>query len=339
MGIFSGWFKKNQSEDFEQALATLSRDIQRRQTRLSEIRLRERRATLVVSVYAVLLWGVYTSIWYKDFLPNLTAHARNSQVERTAEAVPVFVGPIVILFIRRIVQIWFTRKGDAEEKALVQLRKQQREKIEEVKQKTNYYSMRNLIERYEGGPGPTPPQTPAGLRHGGTPQGQPPVPQTPQPKLQVAPNTPANGALSPGLQQQLSPSPQRPLPPPRKQWYDKLADAILGDEDSSATGAASRYALICQKCFAHNGLVKESMWEDAQYVCPKCGYFNPSVRALRELKDGRKPSPITPHAPKGRRLSPPQGAPTGAESSDSAPARHEPDEPEEGSSMSMEVDS
>jgi hypothetical protein len=28
--------------------------------------------------------------------------------------------------------------------------------------------------------------------------------------------------------------------------------------------AASRYALICQKCFSHNGLVKEEMWEDAR---------------------------------------------------------------------------
>jgi hypothetical protein len=28
--------------------------------------------------------------------------------------------------------------------------------------------------------------------------------------------------------------------------------------------AQSRYALICEKCFSHNGLVKESMWEDAR---------------------------------------------------------------------------
>ena len=28
--------------------------------------------------------------------------------------------------------------------------------------------------------------------------------------------------------------------------------------------AASRYALICQKCLSHNGLVKEDMWEDAR---------------------------------------------------------------------------
>ena len=54
----------------------------------------------------------------------------------------------------------------------------------------------------------------------------------------------------------------QPIQPLRKQWYDKLADALLGDDESPANAAASRYALICEKCFNHNGLVKESMWED-----------------------------------------------------------------------------
>lgn len=72
---------------------------------------------------------------------------------------------------------------------------------------------------------------------------------------------------------------QQPIQPLRKQWYDKLADALLGDDDSS-TPPTSRYALICQKCFSHNGLVKESLWQDTQYVCPKCGHFNPSQRSL-----------------------------------------------------------
>ena len=47
---------------------------------------------------------------------------------------------------------------------------------------------------------------------------------------------------------------------PRKQWYDKVADVLLGDEDASTS--TSRYALICEKCHAHNGLVKESLWDD-----------------------------------------------------------------------------
>jgi len=56
----------------------------------------------------------------------------------------------------------------------------------------------------------------------------------------------------------------QPTGPPRKLWYDKLADALLGDDDHTPSASASRYALICEKCFAHNGLVKESMWEDAR---------------------------------------------------------------------------
>ena len=49
-----------------------------------------------------------------------------------------------------------------------------------------------------------------------------------------------------------------PPEPPRKQWLDKIVDVVLGDDDSA------RFALICEKCFAHNGLVKESVWEDTR---------------------------------------------------------------------------
>lgn len=50
------------------------------------------------------------------------------------------------------------------------------------------------------------------------------------------------------------------MAPPKRQWFDRLADVVLG-EDPGATQAHSRYALICQNCFAHNGLVRESEWE------------------------------------------------------------------------------
>jgi len=59
-------------------------------------------------------------------------------------------------------------------------------------------------------------------------------------------------------------TPNQSVAPSRKQWYDRIADAILGDEDVAPASPSSRYALICEKCFAHNGLVKESLWEDAR---------------------------------------------------------------------------
>lgn len=100
---------QSQPDDYEQVLAALSTDIQKRQTHLSEIRLRERRATLLFSVYAILLWIVYTSMWYKDFLPTLTAHKKNSQFEKTVEGVPVFLGPIVYVPTSTRIYLHLTR--------------------------------------------------------------------------------------------------------------------------------------------------------------------------------------------------------------------------------------
>ena len=101
-----------------------------------------------------------------------------------------------ILFARRIAQIWYTKIGDVEgairivlsaftqahtfassEKTLVTLRKQQREKIEEIKKKTNYYTTRNLLDRYD-----------ESVTSPGTPQRRQVLPQTPVQAPQRQPN-------------------------------------------------------------------------------------------------------------------------------------------------------
>lgn len=86
---------QNQPEDYEQVLANLALDIQKRETHLSEIRLRERRSTLLFSVYALAFWLVYTSLWYMDLLPNLSGHRTESKFEKSVRGVPVVVGPVM----------------------------------------------------------------------------------------------------------------------------------------------------------------------------------------------------------------------------------------------------
>ncbi|PPQ92761.1 hypothetical protein CVT25_003870, partial [Psilocybe cyanescens] len=292
-------FSKKTEEDYETILSNLANEVQERQLKLSEIRLRERRSTLVVTLYTLAAWGAYVSLWYLNALPGITdgTYVRNAGMERIVKVLPVAIGPIVILFIRRVVQIWYKRKGDAEEKYLKELMKKRRDKVEEIKKKTNYYSTRDLIQKYDDA---TPSATPLRAR---LPQGQAPptTPMRPQgpPNGNSVPQTPMPSA---GLQAHLSrkvaihiyryisslislreaSTPTYPIAPPRKQWYDKLADALLGDDDPSTASPSSRYALICEKCFNHNGLVKESMWEEAQYVCPKCGHFNASARSKKD---------------------------------------------------------
>jgi len=340
MSFVRGWFKKSES-DYEEVLASLADDIQKRQTRLSEIRLRERRTTLLVTLYTLASWIAYVSLWYMGFLPDVELVGGRQrwgrQATKATKALPVFSGPILILFIRRIVQIWYTRIGDAEEKTLKTLKKQQHEKIEEIKKKTNYYSTRNLIERYDDIPNGA--GSPQALRRRNVPLGPPVTPQKP-PQQPQQPQIP----LSPALQNRLAVTSQQLMTPPRKQWYDKLADALLGDDEPSLP--ASKYALICEKCFAHNGLVKESIWEDTQYVCPKCGHFNPSMRSKRDRSKSvsprsnagtlaASPSHQAPVYPSG--LASPLGAPVVNGRATSEPREGEGEK--EGNNSVMEVDS
>ena len=124
-------YLQKEPEDFGHILAELAQDIQKRETRLNEIRLRERRATLLVTLYTLAGWGAYLGLWYVQVLPQASKHGINSPVDKAIKAFPAILGPLMyvilimptppaymtasrILFTRRIVQLWYNRKGDAE---------------------------------------------------------------------------------------------------------------------------------------------------------------------------------------------------------------------------------
>jgi|SRR6267142_1433110 len=238
---------QKEPEDFGQVIAALARDIQKRELRLNELRLRERRATLLVTLYTFAGWGAYLGLWYTQLLPQMSGHRPNSRVEKAVKGFPAILGPIMyviipppllsaymtnlvsrILFTRRIVQLWFNRKGNAEgmrhrqqprgglvltslkyfsEKSLAALKLERRNKVEDFKRKTNYYETRELLERYEDGQ-----RDSAGLVarpiDGSSSRLQPQqLPVTPQRAVPaVPPNTPANirTSISPALQSQLT---------------------------------------------------------------------------------------------------------------------------------------
>lgn len=50
--------------------------------------------------------------------------------------------------------------------------------------------------------------------------------------------------------QALTQNPIIPITPPKQQWFDKVLDVLVGE-----VGAETKYALVCSRCFAHNGLV------------------------------------------------------------------------------------
>lgn len=52
-------------------------------------------------------------------------------------------------------------------------------------------------------------------------------------------------------------------------WMDRLTEAIVGDDSRY-----SKYALICDRCFMHNGLVLPEELGTKKYICPNCGFFH-----------------------------------------------------------------
>lgn len=54
-----------------------------------------------------------------------------------------------IVFTRRLFHWWYRRKQASEQKQLRSLEKQLRDKVEELKKQTQYYSTRDLLERYD----------------------------------------------------------------------------------------------------------------------------------------------------------------------------------------------
>lgn len=73
-------------------MSTLANDIRKRQLKLSEIRLRERRSTLLATLYTLGAWVAYVSVWYFDSLPAVKTS--NFGVAKGVKVLPVLFGPI-----------------------------------------------------------------------------------------------------------------------------------------------------------------------------------------------------------------------------------------------------
>lgn len=311
MGWLSIFSKKKEPENFETVLEELRLSIQSRQTRLAEIRLRERRASLWVTLYLFSAWALYAGVWYIGWIGRLLGTETNGNRNLWRKSIAgslVIVGPLLALSARRIVQLWYTRIGNAEEETLKKLLLEQRAKVEELKKKTDFYSTQKLLERYDrpdNAPMTTPVKKgpmPAGPRASLNPnalapvqnQGAPPPPgmglSTP-----VRPaGPPVNGAsptpMHPGYMSAYSPA--QPIQPTPRRWFDRLADVVLGEEDVGGVGAHSKYALICKRCFTHNGLVKEADYDTTQFVCMKCGFLNPAPKPAQHQGASRDASPV-----------------------------------------------
>jgi hypothetical protein len=155
---------------------------------------------------------------------------------------------------------WYDQRQKKEEANLAKLRKEQKDKLEDLKKKTSYYTTQSLLERYDDALLKKKKEEQQRLQQQQQQQQQQtrkPVSMPPR-HLQQPQRFPNAGPVPSGQQlpplsgQQQQQQQQPILPPARSepQWYDKIVDALVGD-----AGPETKYALICTHCYHHNGLV------------------------------------------------------------------------------------
>ncbi|CUA77604.1 hypothetical protein RSOLAG22IIIB_02621 [Rhizoctonia solani] len=227
------------------------------------------------------LWSKATA-WFTSVLPSLEGRQPlwnwriTESVDKVILLTPAVLGPLLIYQIRRLVQSWYKRQEALEELELKKLRTEQKKRVEEFKTKYNFDKIRALIESQPDTPRR---EDPNSLRQRAITM-NPSAPRTSNRQLNQRAQPPFDPRAPPMLQVPNSMPPQ-PVLSPQRGWLDKVADKVLGEDESPLGIAQSRYALICERCFSHNGLVKESDWETTQYVCPKCGHLNLSPRTKK----------------------------------------------------------
>nr|ODN75723.1 hypothetical protein L203_06495 [Cryptococcus depauperatus CBS 7841] len=312
MGIFSV-FSKSSPPDYETLLSQLATDIANAKINLSEIRLRERRIALLINLYGISFWIVWIGLWWARALPvGIIGVTHDDRMGRLVGMAGVTAGPFVIYAFNRLVHLFYTRQRSHEENILRDLLTKQRKQLEEIKKMTNYDSTRKLIERYDDLSSPTSspvsldppasPHTPQKLSQSSTPSHKLPIkgpggtPNAPGHLIEasripvVKPGNPISPEQAAVMQSQLE-TVQPVLPTPEKKWYDRIVDSILGDDPSQAN--QSNFALVCEKCFRHNGLVGSKYeWERMQWICPRCNHLNPSpISRLISSDSSQSPTP------------------------------------------------
>ncbi|SGY50407.1 BQ5605_C001g00882 [Microbotryum silenes-dioicae] len=306
---FLNLFRRKPEPDYETVLSALEARIKMREDHLLSIRLRERRANALFITYGIGAWLIYSVVWYSIL------RYRADGIDKLLRVLPVIASPVGIVFTKKFMRWFFGRQQEKEIKALKVLKKEQQDKVEELKRKTGYYSTRSLLEKYDEGTKNTvgvscwfirsvlnwsgsssfsdnltsqPNRTPAGSQPSTPARGNfPPSGPVHTPGSNAAtPNRSMNPPMPPTIPGPAGSAPQLPLLPPAlsspapRTLLDKLADALIGANQEDVS-PHSKYALICANCYSHNGLVVKEEWDTIQYRCPRCGFFNP-----RRKKEG-----------------------------------------------------
>lgn len=277
MAIFNLFSKSFDPDAYDRQLTALTQRISSTQTQVSRLKRKHRAWRTKLVFYLVAAYIVVVGYTYQRVPVDVMNRLRfvnyvkfhSPRVLALVAAYPV-LGYVVVAAMGFMFAVLIDRK----EAALEAMKEKHGDMIDEIKRLTNYTKTNELLTKYteqqrqQHSPEQTPQQAPQ------------PLQQTPQP-LQKAPQE-----LQPSQQPQVQ-TPPAPAEEARS-LQDRLLDYIIGSDHNETV--ESRYALICARCYTHNGLAPPGNDNPGLvvYACPKCGFLNgkPEDTPVNEDIDG-----------------------------------------------------
>ncbi|CAA6655784.1 unnamed protein product [Spirodela intermedia] len=300
--------RKGSCEDYEKRLEYLSKEEASVHVRLKRRAQRWRKTVRNIIVFSVVLEVIAVA-----YAVLTTRSVDLSWQMRALRVLPMFALPTLSSAVYSIL-VSLTRMLDhRDQKALERLRAERKAKIDELKERTNYYTTQQLIQRYDLDPAAKAAAAAVLASKLGADTGM---------KFFVGEESNSNNSSgksshvelvkSDGLRNRKHPhrnksaesdkiqtqlideiSPDQEVPAqtrkvvehdknPRSDdggWISRIAALLVGDDPTQC------YAVICVNCRMHNGLARKDDFPYITYYCPHCDALN-GPRQSEELASG-----------------------------------------------------
>jgi hypothetical protein len=254
------------------------------------------------------LWTLYTVFAYILLLIVLFFVVGRANW-RSSEYIGLLVGPVIIYTVRLGLVTFYEWRISTVEARLKESEAEREGAIKKLKDATRYDSTQQLLEKYGGSPkgaktpkkgdspiqkkkdentpkrtGLAPPMTANIPRHRpqqSLPANLPPLSEnTLLPSEDFAPNAFSD---SEPVRAPVGPSQSMAVEPRQRQWYDRILDVILGEDETSSQ---TRLALICSNCRQVNGLAPpgaKTLSEVGQWRCSTCHAMNGESTEVQDV--------------------------------------------------------
>ncbi|KAH7388055.1 hypothetical protein KP509_16G055300 [Ceratopteris richardii] len=290
--ILGHLFHRTSKEDFERKLQSLSKEEATVHTRM-----KRRSQTWRKLAQGVIVYSIIMELLVLGLAVISTRGPGLSWQMRAVRVLPVFVCPTFSILLYTILAKYYRMREQKDQKTLDRLREERQAKINELKERTNFYLTQELIQKYDSDPTAKEAAARVLAAKLGAESGLKLASESSEVDWGnvglVEAMTAAPGQVdSSGLRRRASVQKAAGLTAPlsndiassqrNEQWQQieqlsrkpsgglvaKLAAMLVGEDPNQC------YALICRKCHMHNGLCGKEEFPHIKYYCPHCNFFN-----------------------------------------------------------------